>query len=86
MTNVQANICNKQGDKSKTDEIFTDNTYGNQDANDQKLRKKRIPVATKMVNVSDATVNSDIFVDGVKTTIKAIKESKKPPNTKAIWQ
>ena len=39
-----------------------------------------------MVNVSDATVNSDIFVDGVKTTIKAIKESKKPPNTKAIWQ
>ena len=39
-----------------------------------------------MVNVSDTTVNSDIFVGDVKTTIKAIKESKKPPNTKAIWQ
>ena len=40
----------------------------------------------KMADVSNTTVNSDIFVDGVKTTIKAIKESKKRPNTKAIWQ
>ena len=30
-----------------------------------------------MAVVSDTTVNSDIFVDDVKTTIKAIKESKK---------
>ena len=39
-----------------------------------------------MVGVSDTTVNSDIFVDDVKTTVKAIKESKKRPDTKAIWQ
>ena len=39
-----------------------------------------------MADVSDTTVNSDIFVDDFKTTIKAIKESKKRPNTKAIWQ
>ena len=71
---------------SKRQTKYSQTTHGNQDANNQKLRKKRIPVATKMVNVSDATVNSDIFVDDVKTTIKAIKESKKPPNTKAIWQ
>ena len=41
----------------------------------------------KMANVSDSTVNSDIFVDDVKTAIKAtIKESKKRPHTKSIWQ
>ena len=34
----------------------------------------------------DTTVNNDIFVDDVKTAIKAIKESKKCPDTKAIWQ
>ena len=34
----------------------------------------------------DTTVNNDIFVDDVKTAIKAIKESKKRPDTKAIWQ
>ena len=39
-----------------------------------------------MADVSDTTVNSDIFADDFKTTIKAIKESKKRPNTKAIWQ
>ena len=39
-----------------------------------------------MVGVSDTTVNSDIFVDDVKTTVKVIKESKKRPDTKAIWQ
>ena len=39
-----------------------------------------------MADVSDTTVNSDIFVDDVKTAVKAIKESKKRPNTKAIWQ
>ena len=32
------------------------------------------------------TVNSDIFVDDVKTAVKAIKESKKRPDTRAIWQ
>ena len=40
----------------------------------------------KMVDVSDTTVNSDIFVDDIKTAIIAIKESKKRPDTKAIWQ
>ena len=39
-----------------------------------------------MADVSDTTVNSDIFVDDVKTAIKAIKESKKRPDTKAICQ
>ena len=34
----------------------------------------------------DAKVNSDFFVDDVKTAIKAIKESKMHPDTKAIWQ
>ena len=34
----------------------------------------------------DTIVNNDIFVDDVKTAIKAIKESKKRPDTKAIWQ
>ena len=34
----------------------------------------------------DTTVNNDIFVDDVKTAIKAIKESKKRRDTKAIWQ
>ena len=38
-----------------------------------------------MVDVSNTTVNSDIFVDDVKTAITAIKESKKRPDTKAIW-
>ena len=37
-----------------------------------------------MADVSDTTVNSDIFVDDFKTTIKGIKESKKRPDTKAI--
>ena len=36
--------------------------------------------------VDDTTVNNDIFVDDVKTAIKAIKESKKRRDTKAIWQ
>ena len=40
----------------------------------------------KMADVSDTTVNSDIFVDDIKTAIIAIKESKKRPDTKAIWQ
>ena len=31
-------------------------------------------LATKVVDASDTTVNSDIFVDNVKITIKAIKE------------
>ena len=39
-----------------------------------------------MADVSDTTVNSDIFVDDVKTAIKTIKESKKRPDTKAVWQ
>ena len=39
-----------------------------------------------MVDVSNTTVNSDFFVDDVKTVITAIKESKKRPDTKAIWQ
>ena len=39
-----------------------------------------------MADVSDTTVNNDIFVDDVKTAIKAIKESKKRPDTKAICQ
>ena len=39
-----------------------------------------------MADVSDTTVNSDIFVDDVKTAVEAIKESKKRPNTIAIWQ
>ena len=39
---------------------------------------------TKMADVSDTTVYSDIFVDDIKTAIKAIKESKKRPDTKAI--
>ena len=39
-----------------------------------------------MADVSDTTVNSDIFVDDVKTVMKAIKESKKRPDEKAIWQ
>ena len=34
----------------------------------------------------DTTVNNDIFVDDVKTAIKAIRESKKRRDTKAIWQ
>ena len=39
-----------------------------------------------MADVSDTTVNSDVFVDDVKTDVKAIKESKKLPDTKLIWQ
>ena len=39
-----------------------------------------------MEGVSDTTVNSDTFVDDVKTAVKAIKESKKRPDTKGIWQ
>ena len=39
-----------------------------------------------MADVSNTTVNSDIFVDDVKTAVKAIKESKKRPDKKAIWQ
>ena len=39
-----------------------------------------------MADVNDITVNSDIFVDDVKTTVKAIKELKKRPDKKAIWQ
>ena len=40
------------------------------------VRKKifwQLP-AQKMVDVSDTTVNNDIFVDDVKAAIKAIKE------------
>ena len=40
----------------------------------------------KMADVSDTTVNSDIFVDDIKTAVIAIKESKKRPDTKSIWQ
>ena len=39
-----------------------------------------------MADVSNATANSDMFADDVKTAIKAIKESKKRPHTKSIWQ
>ena len=39
-----------------------------------------------MADVSDTTFNSDIFVDDVKTAVKAIKEPKKPPDTKSTWQ
>ena len=39
-----------------------------------------------MADVSDTTVGSDIFVDDVETVVKAIKESKKHPDTKGIWQ
>ena len=39
-----------------------------------------------MVDISDTTVNSDIFVGDVKTAIKAIKESKKRSDTKSVWQ
>ena len=39
-----------------------------------------------MAGVRNTTVNSDVFVDDVKTAIKAIKESKKRADTKAIWQ
>ena len=39
-----------------------------------------------MADVSNTTVNSDIFVDDVKTAAKAIKESKKCPDNKAVWQ
>ena len=35
-----------------------------------------------MADVSDGTANSGIFVDDIKTAIKAIKESKKRPNKK----
>ena len=37
-------------------------------------------------DVSDTAVGSDIFVDDVETVVEAIKESKKHPDTKAIWQ
>ena len=39
-----------------------------------------------MADVSDTTVNSDIFADDIKTAVIAVKESKKRPDTKAIWQ
>ena len=45
----------------------------------------RLP-AQKMADVSDTTVNNDIFVDDVKTAIKAIIESKNCPDTTAFWQ
>ena len=35
-------------------------------------------------DVSDTTVSSDIFVNDVKTAVKATKESKKRPDTRAI--
>ena len=40
----------------------------------------------RAADVSDSTVNSDIFVDDIKTAVIAIKESKKRLDTKAIWQ
>ena len=39
-----------------------------------------------MADVSDTTVNNDIFVDDVKTATKAIIESKNCPDTTAFWQ
>ena len=39
-----------------------------------------------MADKNDTAVNSEIFADDVKTAIKAIEESKKRPDTKAIWQ
>ena len=39
-----------------------------------------------MADVSDTTVNSYIFIDDIKTAVIAVKESKKRPDTKAIWQ
>ena len=39
-----------------------------------------------MADVSDTTVNIDIFVDDVKTAIKPIKESIKNSDTKTVWQ
>ena len=41
------------------------------------------PERTKMADVRSTTVNSDIFVDDVKTAIKAIKESKKTSRYKS---
>ena len=38
-----------------------------------------------MKDISDTTASSGICVDDIKTTIKAIKESKKCLDTKAIW-
>ena len=45
-----------------------------------------VKIVEKMADLSDTTVNSDIFVDDVKTAIKAMKESKKRPDIKAIRQ
>ena len=42
-----------------------------------------VKIVEKMADQSDTTVNSDIFVDDVKTAIKAMKESKKRPDIKA---
>ena len=39
-----------------------------------------------VADVSDTTVNSDIFVGDVKTAINGLKKSKKRPHTTAIWQ
>ena len=39
-----------------------------------------------MADVSDTTVNIDIFVDDVKTAIKPITESIKNSDTKTVWQ
>ena len=39
-----------------------------------------------MADVSDTTVNIDVFVDDVKTAIKPIKESIKNSDTKTVWQ
>ena len=40
----------------------------------------------KMADASGTTVNSDFFVDDVKTAVKATKQWKKRPETKTIWQ
>ena len=39
-----------------------------------------------MADVSDTTVNIDIFVDDVKTAIKPINKSIKNSDTKTVWQ
>lgn len=39
-----------------------------------------------MADASGTTVNSDFFVDDVKTAVKATKQWKKRPETKLIWQ
>ena len=77
--------CSSAGGFIKT--LFEIQAYRYLGANkDVIILKFRSVIMIKMADVSDTTVNSDIFVDDVKTVMKAIKESKKRPDEKAIWQ